>query len=444
LRAWLPSEAEATHGRVANRLALNGGEFIAGCGVVKASVDQLNVRGKRALVRVDFNVPLDPQGRITNDLRVREALPTIQKLLDGGGRLVLMSHLGRPEGRPDAKYSLAPVAARLSYLVGKPAAMLPDCVGPAVASAVAALRDGELCLLENLRFHEEETIADKKAEKDAALNARKEAFARQLAELGEVYINDAFGTCHRDNASMLTVPRLMEGKPRVVGYLVQKELKFLGEAVAHPQRPFVVVLGGAKVSDKLGVIRALLGKCDTILIGGAMAYTFLAAEGVSAGKSLMEPELFDVARSLRKEAGDRLRIPVDSVVASELKPNAAASVREGPIPSECMGLDIGPRTVAHYRDVLATAQTIIWNGPMGVFETPPFDAGTMTIAHALAAATERGAVTIVGGGDSAAAVERAGVSNRISHVSTGGGASLEFLEGKAFAALNVLDDLSGG
>lgn len=416
-----------------------GGGIRVGCGIVKASVDQVNVRGKRVLVRVDFNVPLDERGRITNDLRVREALPTIQKLLAGGGRLVLMSHLGRPEGRPDAKYSLAPVAGHLAGLVGKPVAMLPDCVGPAVASAVAALRDGELCLLENLRFHEEETIADKKAEKDPALKARKLAFSRQLADLADVYVNDAFGTCHRDNASMLTVPRLMEGKPRVVGYLVQKELKFLGEAVARPRRPFVVVLGGAKVSDKLGVIRALLGKCDTILIGGAMAYTFLAAEGVATGKSLMEPELFDVARSLRKEAGDRLRIPVDSVVASELRPNVAATVCEGPISSGQMGLDIGPKTVAYYRDILATAKTIVWNGPMGVFETPPFDAGTMAIADALAAATDRGAVTIVGGGDSAAAIERGGVFDRISHVSTGGGASLEFLEGKSFAALDVLD-----
>jgi phosphoglycerate kinase len=302
------------------------------------------------------------------------------------------------------------------------------------------MSDGDICILENLRFHGAETIKDKDAAKDASLREQKEDFARQLADLADVYVNDAFGTCHRDNASMLTVPQLMKGKPRLVGYLVQKELKFLGDAVSDPARPFVCVLGGAKVSDKLGVIQSLLTKCDTILIGGAMAYTFLAADGIDVGKSLVEPDLFETARSLRKKAGDRLRLPVDSVVASEIKEGIATQVCEGAILAGHMGLDIGPKTIAGYRDVISTAKTIVWNGPMGVFETPPFDAGTMAIADVMAKATQRGAVTIIGGGDSAAAVDKAGLDDRMTHISTGGGASLEFLEGKPFAAIEVLDD----
>ncbi len=409
---------------------------------MRKSIDQIEVHGCRVLVRVDFNVPLDDKLRVTDDRRIREALPTIRKLIEGGGRIVLMSHLGRPEGGPDdrVRYSLLPAAVRLSELLDRPVRMLPDCIGDEVRHAVAALRDGEVCLLENLRFHDEETIADKKAAKDVALRKKKDNFAKQFADLADVYVNDAFGTCHRDNASMLTVPQLMRGKPRVVGYLVQKELRFLGEVVSKPARPFVVVLGGAKVSDKLGVIRAVLGKCDTILVGGAMAYTFLAAEGHSVGKSLVEPELFETARSLRKEAGTRLRVPVDSVIASEIRRDISAQPCDGPIPHEKMGLDIGLKTIASYRDALATARTIVWNGPMGVFETPPFDRGTFAIAEGLADATRRGAVTIVGGGDSAAAVDAAGLSNQMTHISTGGGASLEFLEGKPFAALQVLDD----
>jgi phosphoglycerate kinase len=318
--------------------------------------------------------------------------------------------------------------------------MLDDCVGPDVAAAVAEMTDGDVCLLENLRFHGAETIKDKKAADDPTLRERKDAFARQLAGLADVYVNDAFGTCHRDNASMLTVPQMMEGKPRVVGYLVQKELEFLGGAVAAPARPFVCLLGGAKVSDKLGVIRSLMTKCDTILIGGAMAYTFLAAEGVEVGRSMVEPDLLDTARSLRMEAGKRLMLPSDSIVASEIAEGVAADVCTGPIPADRMGLDIGPKTVDAYRAVLGTARTIVWNGPMGVFETPPFDKGTLAMAQATADATDRGAVSIVGGGDSAAAVEKMGLADRMTHISTGGGASLEFLEGKTFAAIDVLDD----
>lgn len=393
------------------------------------------------LVRLDLNVPLDEAGHITDDRRIRAALPTVKKLLGDGGRLVLMSHLGRPDEEPENKhkYTLAPVAKRLSDLLKITVAQLPDCIGAPVSGAVAKLQNGSACLLENLRFHPEETIKDKKAVTDPKLKDKKEKFARQIAELGDAYVNDAFGTCHRDNASMLTVPQLMQGKPRVAGYLVQRELKFLGDTLANPKRPFVCVLGGAKVSDKLGVIRSLLSKCDTILIGGAMAYTFLAAEGSDVGKSLVEPDLFDTARELRKEAGAKLRLPVDSVVASEISPKAKTQVLEK-IPHGFMGLDIGPRTIKAYADVLSGAKTVFWNGPMGVFETPPFDAGTLAVARTIADATGRGAISIVGGGDSAAAIDRAGVADQMTHISTGGGASLEFLEGKPFLPLEILDD----
>ncbi len=409
---------------------------------MKKTIDDIDVRGKRVLVRLDLNVPLDDAQHITDDRRIRAALPTLKRLIEGGGRLILMSHLGRPKGDPSdrVKFSLAPVANRLGKLLGKPVALGEDCVGNAARKAVDRLGNGDVCLLNNLRFHDGETIKDKKAAGDPSLRQRKEQFAGELADLADVYVNDAFGTCHRDNATMLTVPRLMEGKPRVTGYLVQRELKFLSEAIADPKRPFVCVLGGAKVSDKLGAIRSLLGKCDTILIGGAMAYTFLKAEGTDVGKSLLEPELLETARDLRADAGNRLRIPCDSVIAAEIKQGITAQTCEGPIPADRMGLDIGPKTIAAYKDVLATANTIVWNGPMGVFETAPFDAGTMAIAAVVADATKRGAITIIGGGDSAAAIDKAGLADHMTHISTGGGASLELLEGKSFAAIEVLDD----
>lgn len=410
--------------------------------MMKKTIDDIDVRGKRVLVRLDLNVPLDAGRQITDETRLRGALPTIEKLCAVGGRLILMSHLGRPEGDPDArrKFTLAPVAARLSEMLKTEVSLAADCVGDAVCGAAMALRDGEVLLLENLRFHEAEQIKDKNAAKDAALRKKKDDFARAIADLGEVYVNDAFGTCHRDNASMLTVPMMMPGRPKVVGYLVQKELKFLGKAMSDPARPFVCILGGAKVSDKLGVIRALLGKCDTILIGGAMAYTFLAADGLDVGRSLVEPDLFPTARGLRQEAGDRLRLPVDSVVTEEIVPGAASQVCTEDIPEEMMGVDIGPQSIEEYRRVIAEAKTIFWNGPMGVFETAPFDGGTMFIARALADATDHGVMTIIGGGDSAAAVYKAGFAQRLTHISTGGGASLEYLEGKSFAPLEVLDN----
>lgn len=410
---------------------------------MKKTIDQINVHGKRILVRLDLDVPVDERGAIADDRRIRAALPTIKRLQEQGGRLILLGHRGRP--KPDdgdrSKLTLAPVATRLGELLGTPVRFVAESIGEQVRAAVAGLRNGEVLLLENLRFHEAETIKDKKTAENPKLRETKNAFARELADLGDVYVNDAFGTSHRDNASMVTVPRLMATKPRVAGLHLLKELRFLGDAVTNPARPFVCLLGGAKVSDKLGVIRSLLERCDAILIGGAMAYTFLAAEGgLNVGKSLVEPDLFETARTLRRDAGSRLRLPVDSVTAAQIAPGTDTIVCDGPIPAGQMGLDIGPKTTAGYRDVIATARTVVWNGPMGVFETPPFDQGTLAMAKALADATARGATTIIGGGDSAAAVDKMGLADRMTHISTGGGASLEFLEGKHFAALDALED----
>ncbi len=409
---------------------------------MKKTVDDIRVRGLRVLVRLDLNVPIDPQGRITDDRRIRSALPTIKKLRDEGGRLVLMSHLGRPEGDGGdrTKDSLAPVAQQLSRLLGQPVTLADDCVGAEVSTAVANLRDGDVLLLENLRYHSAETIKDSKAASDPKLHEKKLTFAKQIAELGDAYVNDAFGTCHRDNASMLTVPQLMPGKPRVIGYLVEQELRFLGQAMTEPARPFVCLLGGAKVSDKLGVIRALMTRCDTIAIGGAMAYTFLEAKGMNVGKSLVEKDLIETAQVLMKAAGGKLRLPVDSVSADRIASDAGLRLCTDSIPANQMGLDIGPDSIRAFRDVIRGAKTVFWNGPMGVFETPPFDKGTMAMAEAMAEVTKRGAITIVGGGDSAAAIEQAGLADDVTHISTGGGASLEYLEGKRFAPLEVLDN----
>jgi len=408
--------------------------------MAKKTIADVDVKGKRVLMRVDFNVPLDDAGNITDDRRIRMALPSIRHVLDGGGRLILMSHLGRPKGAPDPKYTLAPVAKRLSELLGQEVVMAPDCVGPEVTRIVEGLQDGRCCLLENVRFHAAETIKDKAAAADPKLREEKDRFAAALAAMGDVYVNDAFGTCHRDNASMLTVPQKMEGKPRVVGFLVKKELDYLGGALHNPERPFVAILGGKKVSDKIGVIEALLSKCDTVLIGGAMNYTFMRAAGRQTGDSLVEADKVDEAKRLRSLGGEKLKLPVDVVAAAELKEGVSTQVIEGDIPAGLQGLDIGPKTVDQYRAVIAGARTVFWNGPMGVFEVKPFDQGTLAIAHALVEVTAKGAVTIVGGGDSAAAIEQAGLADKVSHVSTGGGASLEFMEGKPFKAIDVLDD----
>jgi phosphoglycerate kinase len=393
--------------------------------MAKKTVASVEVKGKRVLARVDFNVPLDG-GKITDDRRIVQSLPTIRNILDRGGRLVLMSHLGRPKGGPEPKYSLKPTAVRLGELLGKPVACLSDCIGPAVEKAVNELKDGQVVILENLRFHKEEEANDPN-------------FAKQLARIADVYVNDAFGTAHREHASTFGVPQVMAGKPRVIGFLIEKELKFLGDAVRSPVRPFAVVLGGKKVSDKIKVIERLLPLCDTLLIGGAMAYTFFLAKGQAVGKSLVERDKVDLAKGLLAKAGDKIKLPIDNVISNAMTDDAVTQIVEGDIPADKEGFDIGPRTRAAYAAAISTAKTIIWNGPMGVFEKKPFAAGTQAVAQAVAAATAAGAVTIVGGGDSAAAVEQMGLADKVSHVSTGGGASLEFLEKGHFATLDILD-----
>jgi len=407
------------------------------------TIAQVDVKGKKVLIRVDFNVPQDDKGNITDDRRIRMALPTIRHVLEKGGSCILMSHLGRPEGKDrnaDRQWTIRPCAERLSELLGRPVKFVPDVIGPEVKAAAAALKPGDVLMLENVRFYAEEQIKDKKAKEDPKLAEAKKAFAKQLADLADVYVNDAFGTCHRDNASMLTVPQQMGSKPKVVGFLVEKELKYLGEALNNPKRPFVAILGGKKVSDKIGVIEALLRKCDAILIGGAMNYTFMLARGQKVGGSLVEPDKVEEARRLMQAGGAKLQLPVDVVAAAELKEGAATQTIVGDIPDGLQGFDIGPRTVEAYKKVIAGANTIAWNGPMGVFEVKPFDKGTYAIADALVEATARGAITVIGGGDSAAAIEKAGLTDKVTHVSTGGGASLEFMEGKPFKAVDVLDE----
>ena len=411
--------------------------------MAKKTVADISIKGKKVLMRCDFNVPLDDGGSITSDARITKALPTIKHILDGGGSLILMSHLGRPKGKHDDKLSLAPVAARLSELLGKDVVFADDCIGDDVAAKANALGAGDCMLLENLRFHKEETIKDKVAKDDAQLRAAKDDFAKQIAALGDVYVNDAFGTAHRDNASMYTVPMMMEGKDRVSGFLIEKELKFLGETVSQPERPFVAILGGAKVSDKIGVIENLLQKVDCILIGGAMAYTFFKAQGLEVGKSLCEDDFVDKASELielAKDAGCEVVLPVDTVIAQEFKANAEHKVVSGNIPAEWEGVDIGPKSCGLFVDKLAGAKTVVWNGPMGVFELEPFDEGTKAVALAVADVTGKGARSVIGGGDSAAAIVNMGLEDKVSHISTGGGASLEFLEGKKFKCLEILDE----
>lgn len=413
----------------------------------RKTIRDLNVRGRRVLVRADFNVPLDGQGRITDDRRVRQFLPTLDCILAGGGRAILMSHLGRPSGDPaqDRKYSLRPVAERVEELIGRPCRFASNCIGPAAEAEVARLRDGDVLLLENLRFHKAETLIDK-AEKnpDGRLtpeqDAQREQFARALAAHADAYVNDAFGTCHRNHVSMYDVPRLLPAGQRVMGLLVEKELRYLGQALENPKRPFVAVLGGAKVSDKIGVIRQLLSRVDHILVGGAMTYTFWAAQGRGVGRSLWERDKLDLARELLQAGGEKLELPEDSVAAPELRAGVPTRVVAGSLPEELMGLDIGPATLERYAELLRRAGTILWNGPVGAFETPPFERGTMELARVIAEATQRGAVSVIGGGDSAAAVEQAGLAERMTHISTGGGAALMFLEGQRFGPIEVLDE----
>ncbi|GHV08400.1 phosphoglycerate kinase [Clostridia bacterium] len=391
----------------------------------KKTVDDINAAGKRVLVRCDFNVPQSDDGTITDDKRIRESLPTIKKLLDQGARVILSSHLGRPKGEFNPKYSLAPVAKRLSELLDKQVTLAADVIGDDAKAKAAALKDGEVLLLENVRFHKEEEKNDP-------------AFAKSLADLAELYVNDAFGTSHRAHASTAGVADYL---PAVCGYLIKKEIDVMGKALSDPKRPFVAILGGAKVSDKIGVINHLLDIVDTVIIGGAMAYTFLKAQGEEIGASRVEDDRVDYAREMiakAKEKGVKLLLPVDNLAAREFKADAEAKVFAAPkIDDGWMGLDIGPATIKLYSDTVKNAGTAVWNGPMGVFEFDKFAEGTRSVARALA---ESNAVSIIGGGDSAAAVEQLGFADKMTHISTGGGASLEFLEGLELPGIACLQD----
>ena len=387
----------------------------------KKTVEDIDPRGKKVLVRCDFNVPLDGD-KITDDRRIREAVPTIKYLLDRGAAVILCSHLGRPKGGPDPKYSLKPVAKRLTELLGRNCPLLSDCVGPEIEGACKALKPGDVVLLENVRFHPEEEKNDP-------------AFAKQLASLADMYVNDAFGTAHRAHASTEGVAHILPG---VSGFLIKKEIEFLGKAVENPKKPFVAIMGGAKVKDKIALIDNLLPKLDKLLIGGGMVFTFLKAQGHAIGNSLLDADSLDYAKRLLDENPEKIVLPVDIVVASELSENAQTKTVAGSgIEDGMIGADIGPRSQELFSNEINKAGTILWNGPVGVFEMTPFAAGTKAVAEAMASTK---ATTIVGGGDTAAAVDKFGVADKMSHVSTGGGASLEFLEGKELPGIAALQD----
>jgi phosphoglycerate kinase len=395
----------------------------------KLTIDDVELKGKRVLMRVDFNVPLDENQNITDDRRITAALPTIETVLDKGGKLILMSHLGRPKGERKPEMSLQPVAKRLGELLDKEVKFASDCVGEEVKKMAYDLQEGEVLLLENLRFHKEETANDPE-------------FAKELASLGEIYVNDAFGTAHRAHASTVGVTKYID--ICVAGYLMQKEIDYLGNAIANPVRPFTAILGGAKISGKIDVIENLFNKVDSLIIGGGMAFTFLKAMDYEIGKSILEEEKIETAKKILKRAETsnvQFLLPVDVWVAEEFSndsPKEAVDVDM--IPSNKMGMDIGPKTVRMFREEILRSKTVVWNGPMGVFEFDNFAEGTNAVAQALAEATANGAITIVGGGDSAAAIKKSGLEDQVSHVSTGGGASLEFLEGKELPGLAALND----
>jgi phosphoglycerate kinase len=394
--------------------------------LAKMTVEDLDLAGRRVLVRVDFNVPL-ADGKVADDTRIRAALPTIERILERGGAAILMSHLGRPKGKRHPELSLAPVAYRLGELLGRDVVFVGECIGAEAQAAARALQPGGVVLLENLRFHAEETQNDA-------------GFAAALAQLGDLYVNDAFGTAHRAHASTAAVAAHFEHP--VAGYLMQRELEYLGSVLAHPQRPFVAILGGAKISGKIDVIQNLLNKVDRLLIGGGMAFTFLKSQGREVGRSLVEDDRLEMAHELLTGAeGSRISLPIDCVVASDIATGSGSAVLAvDELPADKMGLDIGPATVDEFARQLHGAKTIVWNGPMGVFEQEAFAAGTYAMAQAVARATDEGATSIIGGGDSARAVANTGTAGRMSHISTGGGASLEFLEGKALPGVTALKD----
>ncbi len=394
----------------------------------KKTIRDIDVAGKRVLVRVDFNVPLDAQGNITDDTRIKAALPTLQYLLDHGAALILMSHLGRPDGKVVEKMRMAPVAQRLSELLHRPVQTATDCIGPEVEAQAKALQPGQVLLLENLRFHKEE-------------EKNNPDFARQLASLGDLYVNDAFGSAHRAHASTEGVTHYLPG---VAGFLMEKEINFLGSALEHPHRPFAAIIGGAKVSDKIAVLERLINMVDVLLIGGGMANTFFKAQGYEIGDSLFEESKLDVARDLIskvQQKGITFVLPVDVVIADHFAADANTRVvRYDQVPTGWRILDIGPETIAQFARELQTAQTIVWNGTLGVAEMPAFAKGTDAIIEILTERTRNGATTVIGGGDSAAAVEQAGATDNMSHVSTGGGASLEFMEGRVLPGVAALQD----
>lgn len=396
----------------------------------KLSIDNLDLKGKRVLVRVDFNVPLDENQKITDDIRITSAIPTIKKIINDGGKAILMSHLGRPKGQVKAEFSLKPVAVRLAELLDMDVKFVDDCVGEQVKSVVSKLNDGDVLLLENLRFHKAETDND-------------EEFSKQLAELGDVYVNDAFGSAHRAHASTEGVTKFISQSAS--GYLMQKELDYLGKAISDPVRPFTAILGGAKISGKIDVIENLLPKVDNLIIGGGMAYTFFKAMGYEIGTSLLEEEKIEMAKEILEKAKNskaKLFLPKDVKITAEFKDAPAeAVVAVNEIPADKMALDIGEMTIEEFKAIVVSSKTVVWNGPMGVFEFDNYAGGTNAIAEALVEATTNGAVTVIGGGDSAAAIKKAGLDDKVSHVSTGGGASLEFLEGKILPGVEALTDL---
>lgn len=388
-------------------------------------LQDITVKNKRVLMRVDFNVPMKG-GKVEDDRRIAETLPTLELLINGGAKVVLIAHLGRPKGKPEPKYSLKPIAETLEKLLKRPVAFSPDCVGPAAEKAVAALKPGGVILMENLRFYPGEEANDKE-------------FAKNLSRLGEVFVQEAFGALHRAHASTAGVPKLLPG---VIGLLVQKELEFLDRVIGNPTRPFLAIIGGAKVSDKLGVMMKLLDRIDSLVIGGGMAYTFLCAQGISIGKSLLEKDRVTEAQGIIEKAYAKkveCLLPADHVTVREIKPDAPTIVTQAmAIPPDLIGVDIGPNSIEFFTEEISKAKTIFWNGPMGIFELPAFAKGSLAIAQAMAEATKRGVTTIVGGGDSLAVLAKAGLADQMSHCSTGGGASLELLEGKVLPGLSAL------